>query len=402
MTEASYRLARHNAVVLSAAQAVIGAGQPIVLSMGGLAGSYLLGADKSLATAPLTGFTLGTALAAIPAAMLMRWIGRRNGLMAGTGVTGLGAAIAVLALFQNSFWLFAIGLMVIGGGSAFLQQYRFAAADGAPSNFRAKAISWVMMGGIFAAIIGPQLVIYTRDLFQPVMFAGAFLSVVGLAMLGAVVLFFLRPIGQRDAGGQTQEPARPLKEILLQRRFITAITCGVSSFALMNFLMVGAPLAMIGCGFTPDDAALGISWHMVAMYAPSFITGSLITRFGKDKMVAAGLLLLMAAGGVGLSGIELWQFWLALILLGIGWNFAFISATAMVADCCRPSEKNKVEGFHDFVLFSIVSFGSLMSGQVYNAYGWEMLNWVIFPIACLCLILLATNAVRTRPAASGA
>src|SRR5690606_34176960 len=159
--------------------------QPIVLSMGGLAGAYLLGADKSLATAPLTGFTLGTALSAIPAAMLMRWIGRRNGLMAGTGVTGLGAAIAAFALFQNSFWLFAIGLMVIGGGSAFLQQYRFAAADGAPSDFRAKAISWVMMGGIFAAIIGPQLVIYTRDFFQPVMFAGAFLSVVGLAIAGA-------------------------------------------------------------------------------------------------------------------------------------------------------------------------------------------------------------------------
>lgn len=397
MTEANnpYRVAKHNAGVLFASQAVIGAAQPIVLSMGGLAGAYLLGADKSLATAPLTGFTLGTAFAAIPAAMLMRYVGRRKGFIAGTGITGLGAAIAAIALFQNSFWLFALGLLVIGCGSAFLQQYRFAAADGAPSDFRAKAISWVMMGGIFAAIIGPQLVIYTREMFAPVMFAGSFVAVIGLAVVGALVLMFLKPTEAKREGMQAKEPARPLTTILVQQKFITAIVCGISSFALMNFVMVGAPLAMIGCGFSPNEAALGISWHMIAMYGPSFITGHLITRFGKEKMIAIGLLLLMGAGMVGLSGVELWQFWLALIVLGVGWNFSFISATAMVAECYRPAEKNKVEGFHDFVLFSIVSFGSLMSGRVYNAYGWEMLNWIIFPVAAFSLLLLALYALRS-------
>ena len=396
MTEVNpYRIAKHNARVLFGAQAVVGAGQPIVLSMGGLAGAYLLGADKSLATAPITAFTLGTAFAAIPAAMLMRSVGRRNGFISGAGATGLGAAIAAMALFQNNFWMFALGLMIIGGGSAFLQQYRFAAADGAPSDFRPKAISGVMMGGIFAAVIGPQLVIYTRELFEPVMFAGSFVAIIGLALAGALILSFLRPTERRtEDGEQVKEPARPLWEIVRQQRFITAIVCGISSFALMNFVMVGAPLAMIGCGFSPNDAALGISWHMIAMYGPSFLTGHLITRFGKDKMIAAGLLLLMGAGAVGLSGLELWQFWLALILLGVGWNFSFISATAMVADCYRPSEKNKVEGLHDFLLFSIVSFGSLMSGRVYNAFGWDMLNWIIFPIAGLSLILLALNAAR--------
>lgn len=404
MTEVSpYRVAKHNAVVLFGAQAVVGAGQPIVLSMGGLAGAYLLGADKSLATAPITAFTLGTAFSAIPAAMLMRWVGRRRGFISGAGATGLGAMIAAIALFQNQFWLFALGLLIIGGGSAFLQQYRFAAADGAPSDFRPKAISWVMMGGIFAAVIGPQLVIYTRELFEPVMFAGSFVAIIGLAVVGALILSFLRPTERRSADGPVVvEPARPLLEIMTQQRFITAIVCGISSFALMNFVMVGAPLAMIGCGFSPNEAALGISWHMIAMYAPSFLTGHLIARFGKDKMIAVGLLLLMSAGVVGLSGLELWQFWLALILLGIGWNFSFISATAMVADCYRPSEKNKVEGFHDFLLFSIVSFGSLMSGRVYNAYGWEMLNWIIFPIAGLSLLLLALNAARTAAAQSRA
>src|SRR5690606_29181137 len=184
----SYRVARHNAGVLFGAQAVVGAGQPIVMSMGGLAGAYLLGADKSLATAPITAFTLGTAFFAIPAAMLMRRAGRRAGFIARAGVTALGGLVATLALFQNLFWVFALGLLIIGCGSSFLQQYRFAAADGAPSDFRPKAISWVMLGGIVAAVLGPQVVIYTRDLFEPVLFAGSFASIIGLAAVGAAIL----------------------------------------------------------------------------------------------------------------------------------------------------------------------------------------------------------------------
>ena len=399
----SYRVARHNAGVLFGAQAVVGAGQPIVMSMGGLAGAYLLGADKSLATAPITAFTLGTAFFAIPAAMLMRRAGRRAGFIAGAGVTALGGLVATLALFQNLFWVFALGLLIIGCGSSFLQQYRFAAADGAPSDFRPKAISWVMLGGIVAAVLGPQVVIYTRDLFEPVLFAGSFASIIGLAAVGAAILSFLKPAELKIAEGQGgAAPAPPLGEILRQRRLVTAVVCGVSSFSLMNFVMVGAPLAMIGCGFSPDEAALGISWHMVAMYGPSFFTGHLITRFGKDLMVAVGLFLIMGAGAVALSGIELWQFWLSLVLLGVGWNFGFIGATAMLADCYRPSEKNKVEGVHDFVLFLVVSIGSLLSGTVYNTFGWETLNWIVFPIAGFSLLVLALNRTRAQPARRGA
>lgn len=398
-----YRTARHNAIVLFGAQAVVGAGQPIVMSMGGLAGAYLLGADKSLATAPITAFTLGTAFSAIPAAMLMRRIGRRYGFISGAGITGLGGLVAALGLIQNQFWVFALGLLIIGAGSAFLQQYRFAAADGAPSDFKPKAISWVMMGGIFAAVIGPQLVIYTRDLFEPVMFAGSFAAITGLALAGAIILSFLRPAELKSgATADRQQPARSLVEIIRQQRFVTAIVCGISSFALMNFIMVGAPLAMIGCGYTPNDAAIGISWHMVAMYAPSFFTGHLIARFGKDRMVAFGLLLIMAAAVVALSGIELWLFWLSLMLLGLGWNFSFISATAMVAECYQPSEKNKVEGLHDFLLFSIVAVGSLMSGRIYNSFGWDMLNWIVFPVAGISLALLALNAMRAMASRSEA
>lgn len=395
---AAYREARRTALIFAASQAIVGSSATIAISMGALAGSYLLEADKSLATAPVTGYTVGVAISALPAAMLMRLVGRSNGFISGAGVTALGGVVATGALFQMNFWLFAFGMLLIGAGNAFVQQYRFAAADNAPAVFKPRAISWVLGGGIFAAIIGPQVAIHTRELFAPIMFAGAFAGVVGLAAIGAVILSFLR-LAKDDVPAETvqdNEPARPLLQILLQPRFLVALLSGVSAFALMSFIMTGAPLAMVGCGFSPDEATLGISWHVMAMYGPSFITGGLIARFGKETVVAAGLLLLAACGAVALSGIALWQFWLALILLGVGWNFGFIGATAMVAECYRPAEKNKVQGTHDFILFSTVAFASLMSGRVYNALGWEWLNWIVFPVVGFCLFLLGLLALRRR------
>lgn len=384
------REARRTAFILSASQAVVGSAAPVAISMGGLAGLYLLGADKSLATAPVTGFNVGTAIGALPAAALMRWVGRRYGFMSGTGVTALGGAVAAAGLFAHSFWLFALGLMFLGCGNAFVQQYRFAAADNAPELFKPKAISWVLGGGVFAAIIGPQTVIYTRELFAPVMFAGSFVAVIWLAAIGALVLAFLRlPKDSVSAAMETGEAARPLSQIVFQPRFISALICGVGAYTMMSFVMTGAPLAMVGCGFTPDEATLGISWHVMAMFAPSFFTGRLIARFGREAVVATGLLLLIACSLVALSGIALWQFWTALILLGIGWNFAFIGATAIVAECYRLSERNKVQGFHDFLLFGLVAFASLMSGRVYNVGGWDMLNWIVLPVTFVCLAALA-------------
>lgn len=397
MTDQSLHEAKRTALVLAAAQAFVGAATPITISMGGLAGSYLLSTDKSLATLPVTSFNIGVALGALPAALIMRAVGRRNGFMGGCIATFAGGVVATLALFQASFWLFAAALLMVGLGNSFVQQYRFAAADNAPDSFKPRAISWVLGGGVFAAIIGPQLAINTREVFAPVSFAGAFLSVAFLGVVGAVILSFLRlrkePV---ETGPPAGGEARPLGVILSQPRFLVALFCGVGTFALMSFVMTGAPLAMVGCGFSPDDATLGISWHVIAMFGPSFFTGRLITRFGKERVVAAGMFLLIGCALVALSGIALWQFWSALILLGIGWNFGFIGATAMVADCYRPSEKNKVQGMHDFLLFSLVAFSSLMSGQVYNAFGWDMLNWVIFPVTGLCLISLGMLALRRR------
>ena len=393
----SLGLARRNAVVLSASYALVGACAPVAISLGGIVGHYLLAVDKSLATAPVTAFNIGVALGALPAALLMRLVGRRYGFMAGAMVTATGGLVAASALFRSEFWLFAAGLLVIGLGGAFVQQYRFAAADNAPDSFKAQAISWVLIGGIFAAIIGPQTVIFTRDLFEPVLFAGAFVSVIGLAAIGLLVLSFLR-VHENTVllDHEKEEPARPLREILSQRRFVTALACGVCSFALMSFMMTGAPLAMIGCGYSTDLATLGIQWHVVAMFAPSFFTGRLIARFGCEAIIACGLVILIGCSIIAGLGIELWNFWLALILLGVGWNFGFIGATAMVTSTYRTSEKNKVQGVHDVILFSTVAFASLMAGQVLNSFGWDGINMIVRPIALACLLLLGLQVRSDR------
>ncbi|RUW29010.1 MFS transporter, partial [Mesorhizobium sp. M1E.F.Ca.ET.041.01.1.1] len=324
------REARRTALLLAAAQAIVGSAAPIAISLGALAGQYLLGPDKSLATAPVTGFNVGVALGALPAAAIIRRLGHRGGFMIGTVITALGGLIATLALFQASFWLFAFGLGVIGVGGAFVQQFRFAAADNAPPQFKARAISFVLAGGIVTAILGPQIVIYTRELLAPVMFAGSFASILVLAAAGAVILSFLHiSTGKSGSAETAASDARPLVEIATQPRFVAALFCAVCAYALMSFVMTGAPLAMVGCGLSTDDATLGISWHVMAMFGPSFFPGSLIPRFGAERIVAIGLVLLIGCAAVALSGLELWHFWTALILLGLGWNFGFIGATAM-------------------------------------------------------------------------
>ena len=394
--------ARRATFILAGSQAVVGSAAPIAFALGALSGHYLLAEDKSLATLPVTGFTVGMALGAVPAAALIKRIGYRLGFQSGTAVTALGGVVSALGLLGFSFWLFVAGMLVLGIGGAFVQQVRFAAADYAPPAFKARAISLVMAGGVVTAILGPQIVIFTRDLFAPVMFAGSFAAIVGLAALGAAILLFLpaRKSGAAVVSG-LDEAARPLGEIMRQPRFVVGLACGIGAYALMSFVMTGAPLAMVGCGFTPDEATLGISWHVMAMFAPSFFTGRLIARFGAEAVVAFGLALLVACAVVALSGIQLWQFWTALVLLGIGWNFGFIGTTAIIAETYRPSEQGKVLGVHDFILFATVALASFMSGVVYDKWGWETLNWATFPVVLLCLAgLVSLRLVSPRIAST--
>ena len=392
--------ARRNVFLLMFAQALLASSGPIVFSVGGLAGYNLLGADKSLATAPLTGFNVGVALGAVLVAIAARLLGRAHGFVVGALVGASGGLIAAIALFRGDFWLFALGFMLVGISSGFAQKIRFAAADASPSFYKPRAISWILAGGVISAILGPQVVILTKDLFEPVLFAGAFVALAPLCGLAIVLFFLLRLPDHKAAGAASGAPVRPLREIVLTQRFLTGMVCGISSYALMTFMMTGAPLAMvIGCGFSPEMATLGIQWHVLAMFAPSFFTGMLIQRFGTEKVVAAGLIILMGCAGVAHMGIALWNFWGALILLGIGWNFGFIGATAIVASSYRPHEADKVQGFHDIILFGAVALASFSSGKVFNTYGWQAINLMFWPITGVSLVLVLLLLLRTRRAA---
>ena len=382
-------VARKNAALYAACQSLNGAAAPINIALGGIVGSYLLAADKSLATAPVTGFNLGVALGALPAAMIMRRIGRRYGFMSGAVIGIFGLLFSATAIWMHSFVMFCVGLMLNGMAGAFTQQYRFAAADRGTPDFKAKAISWVLVGGIAAAVIGPQVVIWTKDLLSPIPFAGAFLTGTLLFAASIVVMSFLDPsVPVKPKAGEIRDTGRPLPEIMMQPRFIVAVVCGTASYALMSFVMTAAPLAMLGCGFSQTDSTLGIQWHVLAMFGPSFFTGNLITRFGKETIVATGLIVLLACAFVALMGVELMHFWGSLILLGIGWNFAFIGATSMVTETYTPAEKNKAQGANDFILFGTVALASLMSGLTLNHFGWNVINMIVFPVVGIGLIAL--------------
>jgi predicted MFS family arabinose efflux permease len=389
---------RRRVYLLAAAQAVLGAAAPLAISVGSLAGYQLLADDKSLATAPITGFNVGTALGAILIALASRSFGRKPAFIGGALIGVMGGALAAIALLRGSFWLFVLALTLIGTCAGFTQKIRFAAADASPGPYKAKAISWILGAGIVSAVVGPQLAIWAKDWLAPITFAGTFLALIPLGLLAVAILSFLK-LPAMTTATKASGPARPLREIVLTQRFMTGMICGIGTYALMTFVMTGAPLAMvIGCGFPTEMAALGIQWHVLAMFGPSFFTGMLIARFSAEKVVAAGLLTLMACAVVAHLGVELWNFWGALVLLGIGWNFGFIGSTAIVASSYQPREADKVQGFHDIVLFSTVALSSFSSGQVFVTWGWSFINLVIWPVTILCLaILLALIFSKRRP-----
>ncbi|QRE73606.1 MFS transporter [Methylobacterium aquaticum] len=382
-----------NVLRLALAQALAGANSVVVYATGAVIGSRLA-PDPALATLPISIFVVGMAACTLPAGRIARSHGRRAAFLAGTGCGVLVGLLSALAVVLSSFWLFCLATFFGGAYAAVVLSFRFAAADCVAPDRRPRALSAVMAGGVFAGIIGPQLVSHTMDLWPAHVFAATFLAQAAVAALSAVVLMGVRLPGptQADRSG-----GRPLAEIARQPRFVTAVLCGVVSYLLMNFLMTAAPLAMHLCGFTQADANLGLQWHVIAMYAPSFFTGRLIARFGAPVVVAAGLALTATAAIVGLSGLDLAHFWAFLVLLGLGWNFGFVGASAMVLDCHRPEERTRVQSLNDFVVFGTMAFGSFSSGGLLAHYGWDVVLWVSFgplavAVAALCL------AASSRPA----
>lgn len=388
---AQYAHATSNVVRLTMAQALAGANAVVVYATGAIVGNTLA-PSNSLATLPISIFVIGMTACALPAGAIARHYGRRAAFMVGTGCGVMVGLLSALALLQGLFWLFCVATFFGGAYAAVVLSFRFAAADCVPPEERSRALSLVMAGGVFAGVIGPQLVTYTMYTLPPHVFAGTFFAQAAVAALSALVLFGVRlptPMADEVAGG------RPLSVIIRQPRFMTAVTCGVVSYLLMNFLMTSAPLAMRMCGLSQESANLGVQWHVIAMYAPSFFTGSLIARYGASKVVGVGMALTALSAAAGLQGIEVAHFWLSLILLGIGWNFGFIGASALVLDCHRPEEKTRVQSFNDFIVFGTVAVGSLLSGSVLTAYGWNTVLWVSFiPLALAVAALISFSAKR--------
>ena len=380
-------VAKKNVRLYLLCQALGASSAPINIALGGIVGSKLLGPDKSLATAPVTAYNIGVAIGALYANWVMKRVGRKRGFMLGTIIGVIGLILTGLAITIEHFWYFCGALTINGIASGFVQQYRFAAADRGTKDFKPKAISTIMLGGVAAAIIGPQIVIYASGLATP--YSSAFYMATSLFILSFIALLFLNPsnLANQESVVATNT-GRPLSKIVMQPRFLVAVFCGTSAYGLMSFVMTGAPLAMQHHGHSEVNATLGIQWHVMAMFAPSFFTGHLIAKFGKETIVSVGMAILIACGVVALAGLDLMHFWGSLVLLGIGWNFGFIGATSMVTDTYAPEEKNKAQGANDFIIFGSVAFASLMSGKALNAYGWDMLNWIIFPVSGLALVSL--------------
>jgi MFS family permease len=378
---------------LAIAQALGGANSAIVYSTGAIVGN-MLAPNNALATLPISIFVVGMAACTLPAGVIARHHGRRAAFLTGTGSGVLVGLLASLAVLQSSFWLFCVAMFFGGAYAAVVLSFRFAAADCVPAARRPRALSTVMAGGVFAGVIGPQLVTYTMDLWLPYQFAATYLAQAAVAALSALVLLGVRvpmPTVAEMAGG------RPLGAIVRQPRFITAVICGVVSYTLMNFIMTAAPLAMHLCGLPQESSNLGLQWHIIAMYAPGFFTGRLITRFGASRVVASGLALTAASAAIGLTGVDVAHFWLTLILLGVGWNFGFVGASALVLECHRPEERTRVQSVNDFLVFGTMAVGSFSSGSLLTTYGWNTVLWISFLPLLIAAAALAWKARTPAP-----
>jgi len=388
------RVQRGNIWRLTIAQALAGANAVVVYATGSIVGN-MLAPTPVLATLPISIFVVGMAACILPMGAIARRHGRLAAFLAGTGAGVLAGLLAMLAVITGSFWLFCTATFFGGAYAAVVLSFRFAAADGVEPARRARALSFVMAGGVAAGVVGPQLVTWTMDLWPPHMFTATFLVQAVVAAVSALVLLGVRlpkPTAEEIAGG-----GRPLAAIARQPRFIAAVACGAVSYTLMNFLMTAAPLAMHLCGHSQESANLGLQWHVIAMYGPSFFTGHLIGRFGASRMATLGLVLIAVSAAIGLGGIDVAHFWWTLILLGVGWNFGFLGASALVLECHRPEEKTRVQSLNDFLVFGLMAIGSFASGGVLSAYGWNTVLWVSLapiPLAAVLLAVVMKRSVR--------
>ena len=376
-----------NLTILFFSQGVLGAQIPVNFILGGLAGA-LLADNRALATLPISIIVLVAMFVAPGASLFMGRFGRRAGFLVGAAAGAIGGSLAVLALFEARFDLLLLGAACTGVFQAFQVYFRFAAADAASEEFKPKAISLVLGAGLINAILAGEVVRLLGGALDPVQYAGAYAGVIGLNIIGACIVMFLRiprPPRQAETGGT----ARPLGVIFRQPRVITAVLCAMVSYAVMNLVMTSTPLAIVGNGFTTNHAADVVRWHVVAMFAPSFVTGHIIARVGHLPVIGTGLLLLGVCSAIALSGVDLHHFYFALVALGFGWNFGFVGATSLLATAHSREEQAKVQGLNDFLVFGLVAFASFSSGALLNAFGWTAVQLAVVPSVLVALATIA-------------
>jgi MFS family permease len=373
-----------NVLVLSGTQATLQIAGATMVAVTGLAG-FALATDKSFATVPLTCYVIGSAITTIPASLLMNTIGRRGGFQVGTVIGMFGGAVCSLAVFLASFWLLCAGMTLMGMYTAFGKYYRFAAADAANDTFRAKAISLTLAGGMVGGILGPEMAKRTVGLFVDYLYLGSYLSLIFVCLLAMLVLARLNipKLSEHDR----KDSGRPLGVIMRQPVFVVAVLAAMLSYGIMNLFMTSTPLAMRAHDHPFNDAAFVLEWHMIGMYGPSFFTGSLINRFGELNVILAGIVLLFACIVSALAGTGLFNFWAALFLLGIGWNFMYVGGSALLTECYSPAERAKTQAANDFLIFVTMAISSMSSGVLLNKSGWHAVNYGSIPF-----LVIATAA----------
>ena len=373
---------RGNILILALSQALMLSAIVLSMALAAILGA-MLAPDKGLATLPVAAMVIGTALASLPAAMLMRRYGRRPGFLLGALLGIGGSLLCALALYRSDFAAFVIGHFLLGSYQGFANYYRFAAVEAAGTGHAGKAISLVVAGGVVAAFLGPQLGIWGRDWIGGQIFVGSYLAQ-GVLSLAALVL--LSRLRLPKVAAVDDSPARPLREILAQPALRVAIFGAAIGSAVMIMVMTATPLAILGCGLPGSDVTPVIQWHVVGMFAPSFFTGILITRYGAPRIMQAGFVLLLGHVVLALSGVEFMHFLSALVLLGVGWNFAFIGGTALLTQAYQPGERLKVQAVNEFAVFGLAATATLSAGWLYDRFGWVTLNLAVVPLLLAALI----------------
>lgn len=390
-----------NIIILMASQTLFGVAAVTMMVLGGIVGQRLA-SDPQMATLPIAMMMIGSVLSTLPASLFMKRVGRRIGFITGTVLGASGGLVCYVGIANQSFLVFCLGSLLLGFYQGFATYYRFAAADVASPAFRSRAISYVLAGGIIAAFLGPWNANVASSLIADVPNGAPYLIIALLALIAASLLSQLKvpPSGEAQAA----DSCRPLMEIAKQPAFIVAVLVAALGYSIMILVMTATPLAMKSMSYELPDIASVMRWHVLGMFVPSLFTGNLIAKVGVSKILFSGAFICTLAVSIAVSGSSLNHFLAALVLLGLSWNFLFVGGSTLLSTIHSESERGKVQGINDLIVFVLVALGSLLSGALFHHLGWVTLNLMMLlliamiVVAVICLSIYARDSVNAGKA----